>query len=267
MCVLLDVCKIYQHNYLPSSCSITILPSITSISSVSPDSSTTGVCFAVLQRIDTLPSWSGSLLTSSKCHQQPFGFRRMRYRPFLSPCHKPSSSISLLTATPGLRTTSWSTLGRGSGRPVVSPHTLPCLESRTTDPVATSITCRFPLVDEGSRMQGLLPALRPSSDSGWKGPQGLRKRCCPLVCMEITSEPVLVTVTCSRVRLQSLLSEVPALRGLSRRIRVSIVGGHIKFSTAVKKAKPPCGLLTILQVSVVRQANEREVLSVLDEGA
>lgn len=122
----------------------------------------------------------------------------MRYRPSSSPCTKASSSSSLLRVPPDLKTTSSSTLDRVSGFPAVSPHTPDFLESTTTDPIAVSTTCRLLILDEGSRMHGILPALRPSSDSGWKGPQGLRKRCWPLVCIEIVSEPVLWTVTCKK---------------------------------------------------------------------
>jgi hypothetical protein len=206
-------------------------------STSSSDSSTTGVWCLSLKRLATSPSSPGSLSTSPKCHQHPFGSRRSTYRPFPSFRTNGSRSMSLPCVTPGFRTTRSSNVGRRSGRPDVSPHTPGLGASRTIDPVATSTTCRLLVPDAGLRIQGNLPGLRPSSDSGWNGPQGLRNCYCPLVCIEITSKPVLVTSTRSRVRSGLSLSGLSFVEELSRCIRVSTVGGQTKVSITLKVTK------------------------------
>jgi hypothetical protein len=55
--------------------------------------------------------------------------------------------------------------------------------------------------------------------------------------MEIASEPVLVTVTRSKVKLRLSLSELSSVGELSRCNQVSTEGGQTKLSITVKVAK------------------------------
>lgn len=84
------------------------------------------------------------------------------------------------------------------------------------------------------------------SGSGWKGPQGIRKRWYPRGCMVMESEPVLMTETSRTVLLLSLaLASVESedRDNAHRRILVSTLGGQDRLFTTVNVALLAVGLL------------------------